>query len=59
MYRKIDQTFGEYVSGKKAYFMAREDMKRIHQTCVLYKNEVYKYSKDVLKKSVYTTTNFA
>ncbi len=59
MYNKISQSYEDYVANKKAYFMVREDMKRVQQTCVLYKNEMYKFSKEILKKTVYSTSNFA
>jgi len=29
MYNKISQSYEDYVANKKAYFMVREDMKRV------------------------------
>lgn len=53
------QSFADYVMGKKAYFMVREDMKRAQQICITFKNELSKFTKDILKKSVSSANNFA
>lgn len=53
MFNKLDKSIKEYFSGGKAYFMAREDIKRIQLTSTTYKNNLYAFHKDVLKKPIY------
>lgn len=59
MHKRMEKSVEEYLSNKKAYFMVREDLKRLQQYCVLYKNELFKFNKDIMGKTIYSTSNFA
>lgn len=50
MYPKLMKSMKEYILGTKAYFMAREDMKRVQLTCNNFKTQVYAFMKDVMKR---------
>ncbi|CAD8083112.1 unnamed protein product [Paramecium sonneborni] len=58
MFNKLEKSIQEYINGDKAYFMAREDIKRIQLSCNTYKNNLYAFQKDVMKKPIYQTSYF-
>ncbi|CAD8180560.1 unnamed protein product [Paramecium pentaurelia] len=58
MFAKLDKSIQEYINGGKAYFMAREDVKRIQLTCNTYRNNLYAFQKDIMKKPIYQTSYF-
>ncbi|CAD8171220.1 unnamed protein product [Paramecium pentaurelia] len=58
MFSKLDKSIQEYINGGKAYFMAREEVKRIQLTSNTYKNNLYAFQKDIMKKPIYQNNYF-